>query len=438
MVSDTLVYNVFLGSKTTPTARNEINMLHKLKSASYEDIAKYFPELGGKLSSSDHKKQILLGMAKSGEEKPKQNTKLGCVLYSYLSRKSSSHDPKFTKEIKRLQPDWLLSKAEKTKHKKLLLLTMAKKGEPKPLLPPRPSARNLRLSIPKKNPLAVAFREYTRKRKIKSTRSSTYDPIFTKQIKKLRPDWFVSPSEMVNQKKKELLEMAGNGEPRPSQKTPLGCGLSGYTGEKTSSHDPIFTKQIKKLRPDWFVSPSETAKQKKKELLEMAGNGEPRPSQKTPLGSVLSGYTVKSSSSCDPIFTKQIKKLRPDWFVSKAEKTKYKKLLLLTMAKKGEPRPDRKSPLGSAMNNYTFRNPDFIKQLIKLRPDWFVSRTEKAQQKKKLLLKMARKGASRPIQKTSLGKALSCYTTNIKCLDPVFTKEIKKLAPHWFRKCSTN
>jgi hypothetical protein len=115
--------------------------------------------------------------------------------------------------------------------------------------------------------------------------------------------------------KQLLLEMADKGGPRPSQKTKIGRSLSEYTKPSSVMYDAKFHKKMKKLRPDWFWSQTEIAGQKKKELIRMAKNGEDRPSHdKTRLGQALSNYTRKSSEAYDPVFDKTIRKLRPDWF----------------------------------------------------------------------------------------------------------------------------
>jgi hypothetical protein len=59
---------------------------------------------------------------------------------------------------------------------------------------------------------------------------------------------------------------------------------------------------------------SKSSTNKKQELIALAKSGAKRPSQKSPLGGVLSNYTSKSSSSYDPDFDKEIRTLRPDWF----------------------------------------------------------------------------------------------------------------------------
>lgn len=112
-----------------------------------------------------------------------------------------------------------------------------------------------------------------------------------------------------------LRDMARRGDPRPSQKTKIGRALSDFTSPSNRSYRPDYHREMKEIRPDWFLSQSQVADQKKEQLLEMARNGLPRPSHdRTTLGQSLSNYTRKSSPVYDPEFHKKIKKLRPDWF----------------------------------------------------------------------------------------------------------------------------
>ena len=46
----------------------------------------------------------------------------------------------------------------------------------------------------------------------------------------------------------------------------------------------------------------------------MALRGEPRPNRKHPLGMVLGNYTNSKSDSYDPVFDQELRSLRPDWF----------------------------------------------------------------------------------------------------------------------------
>jgi hypothetical protein len=291
---------------------------------------------------------------------------------------------------------------------KKLLLEMAKRGEP------RPSKRS--------DKLGLALCNYT------NPNHECYDLEFDRQIRDLRENWFI---DVVAENKKLLLEMAKRGESRPSQKVKLGRTLCNYTNPKNGCYDPEFDKQIRKLAPHWFV---DTAEENKRLLLEMAKRGEPRPSKRgNKLGEALVSYTNIKQKCYDPEFDKQIRKLASHWFVDTAEENKK---LLLEMARRGDPRPNAKTKLGQALINYTNNrsyDPEFDKQIRKLAPHWFV---DTAEENKKLLLEMARRGEPRPKQRESkIGLAL-CNYTNPKTgsYDPEFDKQIRKLAPHWFRK----
>ena len=171
-------------------------------------------------------------------------------------------------------------------------------------------------------------------------------------------------------KKKLLLELARNGEARPGRNSPLGWALVSYTSPSQITYDPDFDKQIRKLVPQWFLNNSV---EKKKLLLEMARNGEEKPRFDSPLGNALRNYTSSKKKCYDPDFDKQIRKLAPKWFLDSAAE---KKELLLKMARNGEPRPKRNTPLGWALVSYTSPSqkpydPDFAKQIRKLVPQWF-------------------------------------------------------------------
>jgi hypothetical protein len=326
-------------------------MLHKLNST-YREIAKYFPELSGKISSSAQKKQILLEMAKRGDPRP-WGTKLGNSLVGYTWRNSPSYDPVFTKDIKKIAPEWFVTKFTIAKQKKRQLLRMAKKGSPKPY---------------HKTKLGQALGNYTRKA------SPSYDPVFTKDIKKIAPHWFVTKYDIVNDKKRQLLGMARKKLPLPMTKTEIGGALRSYTRKTSKSYCPIFDRKIRRAAPYWFTPQSEIADGKKQSLLELAKQGKPRPKQNTVLGKALVRFT--SGSSRDPNFIKEIKKAAPQWFVTRSEIAHQKKLELMGLARQGKPRPNQKTHLGRALCNYICRtcgsyDPIFARKIKKLAAHWF-------------------------------------------------------------------
>lgn len=204
------------------------------------------------------------------------------------------------------------------------------------------------------------------------------DPGFKRVIKEIRPDWFVSiPIQIANKKKKLLLDMASKNKTRPTQKTKLGKSLSSYTKKSSKNYDAEFTNKIKKIRPQWLISQTEIANNNKKMLLEMATQDKARPTQKTKLGIRLSEYTKKCSKTYDHKFAAKIKKIRPEWFVGQTEVASQKKKALLKMARSGKDKPYWKSPYGHCINNYTRKSSesfdyDFTKNLKKIRPDWFI------------------------------------------------------------------
>jgi hypothetical protein len=197
-------------------------------------------------------------------------------------------------ELARLVPG-LVGRASSSEHKKHLLLEMAARGETRP--------NRIR------DPLGSCFFSYIKKS------SSSYDHSFVRKLKKIAPAWMLFRSEFANQKKKQLLEMARKNCPKPDKYGPLGRALANYTQKSCHSHDPAFTKQIRRLAPHWFVSQSEVANEKKLKLTKIAKRGGPKPNWRSdPLGRALANYTKKSCHAYDPAFTKQIKKLAPHWF----------------------------------------------------------------------------------------------------------------------------
>lgn len=202
-------------------------MLHKVTS-NYGEIAKYFPGLKARLSSSARKKQLLLEMARRGEPKPRQTTKLGQGLVNYTAKNSDSHDPDFTRKIKRLAPHWFIPQSQSSNENKKKLLLMAVKKRPKPKT---------------NTPIGASLARYTYKTSV------SYDPVFEKKIRRVAPHWFVSSSQI---KKQQLLGMAKKGRPRPEYNSTLGCALRSYILENSDCYDPKFAREIRKLRPDWF------------------------------------------------------------------------------------------------------------------------------------------------------------------------------------------
>lgn len=123
-----------------------------------------------------------------------------------------------------------------------------------------------------------------------------------------------SKETSADENKKILIIRARNKQDRPSQKTKLGRCLSDYTKISSKNYDAEFAKNLKKTRPDWFISQSEAANDKKKKLLHMAKKKMKKPHWKTLLGYTLSNYTRKSSLVYDAEFDAEIRRIAPFWF----------------------------------------------------------------------------------------------------------------------------
>lgn len=191
------------------------------------------------------------------------------------------------------------------------------------------------------------------------------------RVRRLR-DYGVALDGSVKQKQDKLIEMARNGEPRPTFRTELGQALANYT-HSNRPRDLEFTSTIRELRSDWCMSLTDMANQKKERLLEMARRGDPRPTRREELGSAFSSYTTPRSKTYDEMFTGKIRMIRPDWLLSRIEIVFQRKEKLLEMARRGE-RPDRHTPLGVLFYSYLSRSQGgydevFARKIWELLPD---------------------------------------------------------------------
>lgn len=365
-------------------------------------------------------KKLLMEMAKGGFKRPSKSHPLGQFLCAYTNQNRNSYDDSFTQSLMSIRRDWL----EKISWKKEEIIKLAERGASKP--------------NDKKGVISRAYSRYTDKNK------KSYDSDFVQKLKKIRPEWFLSPSEKSKIKKDELIKMAQNGDQKPNARTnELGKILPFYLNPKSPLFDKDFRIVIKKIRPDWFDNQYSNLILKKERLIEMASSGMEAPKTKTSLGETLRRLLRKSSSIYDPSFTKNIEKIRSDWIDTHITMANKYKEQLLKIAENGDCRPIKgKHPLGIRLNCYTNKASGsydhvFCGRIKKLRKDWFRDNSSVKKNKIKIL-RIAEEMGERPNQKTSkLGVALSNYTyTTSKCYDSEFDAKIRALRPDWFRKTS--
>jgi len=299
--------------------------------------------------SIDENKEEILKIAKSGGNKPSQKTKLGRALRSYIYF-SSSYDFKFRTELKKIRPDWFITHYDIARDNKKEILNIARTGGDK---------------LSRKTKLGQCLKNYINP-------TSSYDLEFKKELEKIRPDWFITPQDIVKENKEKLLNIARLGLEKPKYEIDIGSCLCRYTNSNNSCYDTEFKAKIEKIRPDWF---QDTVKDNKEEILKIARSRGGKPSRKTKLGSCLSSYVAYSSSSYDTEFREELERIRPDWFIKKDNSEENKKKLL-NIARSGGAKPPKKTKLGMRLRSYIGTShgcydTEFREELKEIRLDWF-------------------------------------------------------------------
>lgn len=294
------------------------------------------------LDSAIEKKELLIKMAQNGEKRPSASSRLGQALINYTSKSTTAYDDLFDKKIKKIAPFWFTTITELNK---IRFIKMAKKRMAKPkagtsdnnnLCYYLKKDQKFRAIIKKYCPewIPLPFDQIRKKHEIeieKLARSgkpippittkiggliSRYKRInkkFMEKIKKIRPDWFITQTDRVNEKKKKILELIKvKNTTRPEF-------LYLFTNKHSHSFDPNLNRIVRKARPEWFLSKKIlNANENKIKLLELARKGAKRPNQKTTkLGSALTTYTVLGSVCYDAKFDKEIRRIAPHWFSPK-------------------------------------------------------------------------------------------------------------------------
>jgi hypothetical protein len=282
--------------------------------------------------------------------------------------------------------------------------------------------------------LFAAFREYT------SKSSNAYDEKFTKKIKKIKPEWLINKFDISKQTKKKIIKLAKSDEQKPHHASKLRKAIYRYTNKNSESYDEKFTKELKEIKPGWVITRTNIANKTKKEIIKIAKTNIPKPMHNSKLGEAIYRYTNKKSKSYDEEFTNQLKKIKPTWVITRADIANKNKQDIIKLAKLGKSRPPKTTRLGAYLsncinkNNYSY-DAEFTKEIKKLRPDWFKARDDIVNEKKEKLIELAKSGMSRPKYRDSLGRVLSNYTNKKhQSYDEEFTNKIKKLRPDWFKK----
>jgi len=196
------------------------------------------------INTADIKKKQLLKLARSGEKRPSNMAKdpeerrLGRALCNYTVMSQGIYDPVFDKKIRELRPDWFENTTIKKKEK---LLKLAKSGGKKPSnMAKDPEERRLGnalinyISKNRRNARDPAF-----DRKIRKLRPDWF--INTADLRK---------EELLKLAKSGAKRPSRTAKDPEERK--LGQVLHSYLDKSHGSYDPVFDKKIRRLRPDWF------------------------------------------------------------------------------------------------------------------------------------------------------------------------------------------
>lgn len=307
------------------------------------------------------------------------------------------------------------------------LLLMAESGSP------RPSSRS---SDYKTRSLGRYLRSLTSK-----------NGTFVNVLKVKRPDWFTGLKGVVF--KRELLHRARNklGLGRSRKERALWSQrLSLYSNPKRSAYDADFTRKIRSIAPDWLLPRNDKVivryESIKSALIGMARRRDKRPSQRSVdlgeriLATYLSIFLNKSNAAYDGNFSAAIKSAAPNlWFGRDSD---AKKKAIVKFASEGKEKRQLSRDLYSALSHYVSSasksfDPKFAKQIIKIRPEWFLDRMVTNGVVLRRLIKLAENGSPRPNPRSSDGHWLTRYTNRAnRHFDPRIATVLRKVAPSWF------
>lgn len=383
--------------------------------SNYESICKLF-NFSEESTADIFKKKLLEIASNKKNERPPQKTKEGQRLSAYTGKLSPCYDEKFTNKIKKIRPDWFVTPQERKDANKKMFLEMAARGEKRPN-----KHKDLKGAI---------FSSYV------NPSQPTFDKKFRDQIKKINPSWIEKKSDI---RKKELLKLAKTKKPKPHWRTPLGIFFNDHVCKRSKRYfDLEFYEKLKKLKPDWFVSPNKKADDARSKILNLAKNKKLSKKEiKKIIGRTFLDYFKKNLPK-NIQFLKKLKKIRPDFFVSRSDVATQDKQKIIDLAKNNiNPNWKTKSER-TRFYNWMTKDKKFREEIIKLSPIWYspaYKTKQKIEKTKKKIILIAKSGRKRPVQKDYTGGLLTQLTTKTgKRYDFKFHSNLKKLRPDWFKK----
>lgn len=199
----------------------------------------------------------------------------------------------------------------------------------------------------------------------------------TKSKKSDIAKYFAEKPSQFNLSKLELIEMAKSGKDKPGCRSTLGDRFIRFVSKSSKAYDANFRKKIEEIRPEWLITVFDKAAENKKTLMQMAKNGENKPSHNSKFGIYLRRYTNKNSDCYDENFHKKIQKISPNWLLRKrVVNCFFKKQEIILFAKMGYKRSELSAShestlMGSVCKSHTSYDENFAKLIKNLSPSWF-------------------------------------------------------------------
>lgn len=302
-----------------------------------------------------------------------------------------------------------ISAKERVKNNKKMFIEMALNGEP------RPNKHT--------HPMGAVFSSYT------SPSQPTFDEKFTNTIKRIKPEWILPKYEIY---KKTLIKLIKAKKPKPNFKTKEGSAFADFTNPKRKSFDPKFYLFVKKNAPDWLESSMTMATKSKQKIIELAKKGLSMNQIKQ---KIKTFPNYMRNNSCNKKFRQELKRIRPEFFLTRSEIACEKKKKALLFAKNNK-KPD--PVLLRHVYRWVHKDDKFREEMIRLSPSWYISKEQtnkKIENANKEIIKIIMSGAKKPDKKTYIGNRMSAlFFTNGKSYNKEIHSLAKKKRPEWFRK----
>jgi len=194
-----------------------------------------------------------------------------------------------------------------------------------------------------------------------SSPCSSYDDVFTKELRSIRPDWFDDTDRGLDNLEVLLsLDKRPNGRSEDPEEARLGRAI-----QNMKINRPELFNKLKKAKPHWFIDDQSFANLKVLLLLKERPSAKSKNPEHARLGEAI--MTMKKHR---PELYDQLTKAKPNWFIDRPQSTLEALLLLKKRPSQGSKDPEE-ARLARAINNLRHHRPELFEKLVKAKPHWF-------------------------------------------------------------------